>query len=319
MDEIGQKLRTARIEKGYTLDDLQQITKIQKRYLIAIEEGNFDALPGDFYVRAFIKQFADTVGLDSEALLTQFQQDIPDTQPQEYVEQSVENQSRKSRAAVSTPANKVRRYMPQIILVAIVVVIFAIVYGVTIANSHKSKPAIPNDSSSVTVSSQSKTKKASSKSSAKKSSSTSSSKASSSTSSGKSSSSSSSSSSKKKSTKKTTKKDANKLNVTVGADANSTQAVTVKNWPTTANTVTLAATSSTAWVSVIVNNATTWQGTLTAGASHTVSLPAGVTRFSVKSGNAKVTTIQLNKTKVDISKGSSIVRTINFTAESAGK
>lgn len=69
MNEIGQKLREARIEKGYTLDDLQQITKIQKRYLIAIEEGNFDALPGSFYVRAFIKQYAQTVGLDNDALL----------------------------------------------------------------------------------------------------------------------------------------------------------------------------------------------------------------------------------------------------------
>ncbi len=81
MDEIGQKLRDARIEKGYTIDDLQQITKIQKRYLIAIEEGHFDALPGDFYVRAFIKQYADTVGLDGDELLTQFQQDIPEPQP----------------------------------------------------------------------------------------------------------------------------------------------------------------------------------------------------------------------------------------------
>ncbi|WP_461215250.1 helix-turn-helix domain-containing protein [Lacticaseibacillus sp. GG6-2] len=315
MDEIGQKLRTARIEKGYTLDDLQQITKIQKRYLIAIEEGNFDALPGDFYVRAFIKQFADTVGLDSDALLTQFQQDIPDTQPQEYVEQSVENQSRKSRADGATPANKVRRYMPQIILVGIVLVIFAIVYGVTIHNSQNSKPAIPNDSSSVTVSSESNTKKSSSK---KSSSSTASKKSDSSSKATSSSVKESSSSKASSSSKKATKQSSKKLSVNVAADSNSTQAVTVKNWPTTANTVTLAATTKTAWVSVIINNATTWQGTLTAGANHTVTLPAGTTRFSVKSGNATATTIKLNKTNVDISKGTSIVRTINFTTESAG-
>ncbi|EPD00588.1 Xre-like DNA-binding protein, partial [Lacticaseibacillus paracasei subsp. paracasei Lpp227] len=35
--KLGKKLRDARIQKGYTIDDLQQITKIQKRYLIAIE------------------------------------------------------------------------------------------------------------------------------------------------------------------------------------------------------------------------------------------------------------------------------------------
>lgn len=302
MDEIGQKLRTARIEKGYTLDDLQQITKIQKRYLIAIEEGNFDALPGDFYVRAFIKQYADTVGIDSDALLTQFQQDIPDTQPQEYVEQSVESQSRKTRAVADKPVNKLRRYLPQIVIAVVAVLIIAVAYVVTFKSSQSNKQAIPDTASSVTVSSKKKSS-SSSKSSSKSSSA----------------SDKSTSSSKKKAKKSSSsKKSSDKLSVAVAAEANSAQAVTVKNWPTTANTITVGASKSAAWVEVLINGTATWQGTLSAGADHTVDLPAGTTSFAVKSGNATTTTIKLNKTNVDISSGTSFVRTINFTTESAG-
>ena len=71
MNEIGEILKEARIEQGYTLDDLQQTTKIQKRYLQAIENGNVDILPGRFYARAFVKQYADIVGLDGEELLAE--------------------------------------------------------------------------------------------------------------------------------------------------------------------------------------------------------------------------------------------------------
>ena len=59
---------------------------IQKRYLIAIEDQNFDELPGDFYIRAFIKQYADMVDLDGAELLKQFDSTLPSTQTQEYVD-----------------------------------------------------------------------------------------------------------------------------------------------------------------------------------------------------------------------------------------
>jgi cytoskeletal protein RodZ len=55
LTELGKLLKEKREEKGMSLEELQTATKIQKRYLAAIEEGNYDVLPGTFYARAFIK------------------------------------------------------------------------------------------------------------------------------------------------------------------------------------------------------------------------------------------------------------------------
>jgi cytoskeletal protein RodZ len=59
--ELGNRLKEARLAKGLSLEDLQSITKIQKRYLIGIEEGNYSSMPGNFYVRAFVKQYQQLI------------------------------------------------------------------------------------------------------------------------------------------------------------------------------------------------------------------------------------------------------------------
>jgi cytoskeletal protein RodZ len=75
--ELGNILRNARIEKGLTIEDVQDSTKILKRYLVAIEEGNYDMLPESFYVRAFIRSYAEAVGLDPNEIIKLYGSSIP--------------------------------------------------------------------------------------------------------------------------------------------------------------------------------------------------------------------------------------------------
>src|SRR4051812_28918752 len=77
MSDLGALLRKAREQRGYTLDDVQDATKIRKRYLEAIETGDYSVLPGSFYVRAFVKTYAETVGLDAEEVLRLYQKELP--------------------------------------------------------------------------------------------------------------------------------------------------------------------------------------------------------------------------------------------------
>jgi cytoskeletal protein RodZ len=52
--ELGTLLKKAREEKGLSLDDIQEETKIRKKYLEAIEENNFDILPGKVYLKVLL-------------------------------------------------------------------------------------------------------------------------------------------------------------------------------------------------------------------------------------------------------------------------
>lgn len=66
--EIGTTLRKAREELGVTLDDVEDETKIRKRYLVALEREDYESLPSSMYARGFLKTYANYLGLDGESL-----------------------------------------------------------------------------------------------------------------------------------------------------------------------------------------------------------------------------------------------------------
>ena len=69
--EIGPMLEQARKDHGLSLAEVEQATKIRKRYLQGLERDDYGALPDAIYARGFLKTYANFLGLDGEQLAWQ--------------------------------------------------------------------------------------------------------------------------------------------------------------------------------------------------------------------------------------------------------
>lgn len=70
--EIAKALTERRKLRGLTLDQVHQAIKIRVSYLKALEQGQWDELPGEVYIRGFIKRYAQYLGLDADKLLAPY-------------------------------------------------------------------------------------------------------------------------------------------------------------------------------------------------------------------------------------------------------
>lgn len=71
---FGSRLREEREARAMTLGELARVTKIPTRSLERLEEGRFEELPADVFVRGFIRSYARAVGLDPDGLLRSYGQ-----------------------------------------------------------------------------------------------------------------------------------------------------------------------------------------------------------------------------------------------------
>ncbi len=69
IDKLGAVLRQAREEKGLSLDAVEKELKISRRFLAALEEGDWDKLPGKTYGRAFARSYGRHLGVDVQPFL----------------------------------------------------------------------------------------------------------------------------------------------------------------------------------------------------------------------------------------------------------
>lgn len=145
MTELGQKLKEARGTKGLSIDQLHEITKIQKRHLVAIEEGNYDVLPGAFYARAFIKQYADAVGLNGEELLVEYQSTIPQSEKRDVPQVSTGQKTQETMQKSSSWP--IADHMPKILVALLVIAVGVVIWFVFQALTGKDDEKVPNTQS----------------------------------------------------------------------------------------------------------------------------------------------------------------------------
>src|SRR6185369_9423405 len=72
MPEIGSTLREARMRARIDITEVEQATKIRAKYLRALENEEWSLLPGPTFIKSFLREYADYLGLDARTLVEEY-------------------------------------------------------------------------------------------------------------------------------------------------------------------------------------------------------------------------------------------------------
>ena len=81
METVGKLLKDKRLEKGLILDDVAEIIKIRKKYLEAIESGNYGEIPDKVYTKSFLKIYSEFLGLDRVYIVKRYLDEVTQEDP----------------------------------------------------------------------------------------------------------------------------------------------------------------------------------------------------------------------------------------------
>ena len=142
MFEIGGSLREARLKRNLTSADVQKAIRIRDRYLQALEEERWEFLPGDAYVKGFLRTYADYLGLDGNLYVEEYNSrfarpDEPQLVPERF-------------ARTGSPFGGVGFLRP-LIVVAVIVAIVAGLAAWQLSSSSADKQGTPPTTSVATT------------------------------------------------------------------------------------------------------------------------------------------------------------------------
>jgi len=113
MASFGESLRREREMRGVSLEEISATTKINQRFLQALETEDFAKLPGGLFTRSFLRAYAGYLGLDAERILAEYQLVAPS---------AVEGISNFNKISLpQARRGSLRRFVPSVVAVPLLV------------------------------------------------------------------------------------------------------------------------------------------------------------------------------------------------------
>jgi transcriptional regulator with XRE-family HTH domain len=125
MPEIGTTLREARMRQRIDISEVEAETKIRAKYLRALENEEWNLLPGPTYVKSFLRTYADALGLDGRLILEEYKlrhERLSDLELQPISPPRVREGDRRRRQARGIP----RGWIVAIVVLALLAALFAL-------------------------------------------------------------------------------------------------------------------------------------------------------------------------------------------------
>jgi cytoskeletal protein RodZ len=123
MPDIGTTLREARMRQRIDISEIETETKIRAKYLRALENEEWDLLPGPTYVKSFLRTYADALGLDGKLLIEEYKlrhERLSDVELQPIAPLGQRDRRRRPRAAIP------RGWLVAAVVVALIAALWAL-------------------------------------------------------------------------------------------------------------------------------------------------------------------------------------------------
>lgn len=272
---IGEKLQKAREAHNLSLVELQEKTKIQLRYLEAIENDNFKALPGEYNTKLFLRSYARQVGIDPDEIIREYQGE-PVNEHIEAYNKTATHGSRTEQHQGNPKMSKAMKIVPTVLLILVFLIIIGSVSYAFVKehNRFEANSDVKTEYSVDNKAGKADNKKSNSKDSKKE----------------------TTKQEKPKKVKKKKPKSAMKMQVTSNTLGQVNMDVThIKDKAT----LVLNGSQGRCWVSVVADGQSLYQGVVELGAKEVVNVPSQAKVVNLQLGNAPMVSVKINGKTLD--------------------